>query len=57
MAVKIIKNIYYLKKINSLRVHWWILRKNEKREGKKFIGMFGWVDWSKENWCNPNVFS
>ena len=25
----------YLKKINCLRVHWWILRKKEKGEGKK----------------------
>ena len=24
-------------------------RGREKKEGKKFIGMFGWVDWSKEN--------
>ena len=25
----------YNKKINYLRVHWWILRKKEKGEGKK----------------------
>lgn len=53
---------YYLKKINFLRVHWWILGKKEKweekkKEGKKFIGMFDWVDWSKENWCDQSVFS
>ena len=34
-VVEIIIKNNYLKKINCLRVHWWILRKKEKGEGKK----------------------
>ena len=48
-VVEIIIKNNYLKKINCLRVHWWILRKKEKGERKKFIMMFDWVDWWKEN--------
>ena len=33
-VVEIIIKNNYLKKINCLRVHWWILRKKEKGEGK-----------------------
>ena len=48
MVVEIIIKNYYLNKINSLRVHWWIFGKNEK--GKKEVYWdVGWVDWSKEN--------
>ena len=48
-VVEIIIKNNYLKKINCLRVHWWILRKKEKGKGKKFIMMFDWEDWWKEN--------
>ena len=48
-VVEIIIKNNYSKKINCLRFHWWILRKKEKGEGKKFIMMFDWVDWWKEN--------
>ena len=48
VVVEIIIKNYYLNKINSLRVHWWIFGKNEK--GKKEVYWdVGWVDWSKEN--------
>ena len=56
-VVEIIIKNNYLKKINCLRVHWWILRKKEKGKGKKFIMMFDWEDWWKENWCGPSAFS
>ena len=56
-VVEIIIKNNYLKKKNCLRVHWWILRKKEKGEGKKFIMMFDWVDWWKENCCDLSFFS
>ena len=32
-------------------------RGREKGEGKKFIMMFDWVDWWKENCCDLSFFS
>ena len=33
-VVEIIRKNYYLKKVNCLRVYWWILGKKEKGEEK-----------------------
>ena len=50
VVVEIVIKKYYLKKINCLRVHWWILGKKEKREEKKkkkernLLGcLVGWI--------------
>ena len=44
MAVEIIIKNNYLKKINSLRFHWWILGKNEKGKEIGLLGcLVGWI--------------